>query len=65
MESGSANQKTQYQCCFCGQSITTEPPVTLTLSPKGCGPQTLTTHWQCFRSRLHDSVPTLDPVDYR
>ena len=64
MKSDTCKQDSQHQCCFCGEAITTEPAATLTMPLKDGGSQSLKTHWQCFRSRLHKSVPMLEAKDY-
>ena len=48
-----------YQCCFCGETITSTPPdpIVLTLDVEGGGTQDLYAHARCLRSALHPSVP--------
>ena len=57
MPASSANS--DYQCCFCGQSIEEQgsDPVTLNIPLEGGGTQQLPCHAACLRRVLHPSVP--------
>ena len=46
------------QCCFCGNEIQSQrDAVTLTMTLKKEGSQTIWAHANCLRIHLHESVP--------
>jgi hypothetical protein len=54
----------QVQCCFCGEGVAGEPPLEIHLAlPEGAS-QSMFAHGECFRSRLHPSVPFLTPAEH-
>jgi hypothetical protein len=55
----SSSKRTDFQCCFCGQTIVERggDPVTLNVPLDGRGTQQLPCHAACLRRVLHPSVP--------
>jgi hypothetical protein len=53
------SHSSEYQCCFCGQTIAErEPdPVMLNFAVEGGGGQELPSHAACLRRLVHPSVP--------
>jgi len=53
------NTKLEYQCCFCGEKITSgmPDPVRMALFLEDDSIQELYTHLNCLRTKLHMSVP--------
>ncbi len=55
----------RYQCCFCGKEITPAPPdvaglllvTSIDADEESQRTQQFYCHAQCFRDRLHSSVP--------
>jgi hypothetical protein len=51
------------QCCFCGDMITGEPPLDIELRLPRDVRQNLFAHGNCFKFKLHSSVPFLTPAE--
>jgi hypothetical protein len=49
------------QCCFCGEVISGEKPLGITLDLGDGSTQDLWSHAACLSSRLHHTVPFLTP----
>jgi hypothetical protein len=52
------------QCCFCGEMIAGEPPLDIVLRLPQDSHQNLFAHGNCFKSKLHASVPFLTPAEF-
>jgi hypothetical protein len=50
--------------CFCGKGIEEEYPLIINLDFPDENFQTMYAHGQCFRDRLHSSVPFLTPQEH-
>ena len=52
------------QCCFCGNAVRGEPPLEIHLALPGASSQRMFAHGECFRAKLHPSVPFLTPAEH-
>nr|CEN54945.1 putative integron gene cassette protein [uncultured bacterium] len=52
------------QCCFCGEPVRGEPPLEIHLALPGDSSQHMCAHGECFRAKLHPSVPFLTPAEH-
>ena len=52
------------QCCFCGEAVCGEPALEIYLALPGGASQHMCAHGECFRVKLHPSVPFLTPAEH-
>jgi hypothetical protein len=51
-------------CCFCGKQIQGETPLIINLELPHDAGQTMYAHGECFKAKLHPSVPFLTPAEH-
>ncbi len=51
------------QCCFCGEVISDQNPIGITLDLGDESTQHMWSHAACLSSKLHDTVPFIAPDD--